>query len=176
MEGVSRPAGSGVPIEWKGETLVLEPLGLKQWGEIEQYLLKQKPDPIKVAARIKKELGPLAPETEEKLTAEAYRDARQGNYATEQEVMTFARSQQGLAFCFWLCFERRYPGRFKLQETTEVIDSMSPQELEEKFNELLQASGLDQRGNSTGPPRRETRPQRRARERAAKKSARRGGS
>ncbi len=65
MEGLGRAIGAGVPIEFGGETLILDGLTYADFGTIEQHLLSKRPNPMAEAraeaGEFLKEAARLAP-------------------------------------------------------------------------------------------------------------------
>ena len=122
MDGVSRPAGSGVPIEWKdGEVLILDPVTLKDLGVVEQHILSKRPDPIDLALDKIAERG-LAEPIAKALFDRAFVAAKAQNVVTREEVGQFIDTREGLAFTIWLSLQKRYGERFKLGDI-EVVPS-----------------------------------------------------
>ena len=59
MDGVSRPSGAGVPFEFNGKTLIFEPLGLKDFGVIEQHLLSKQKNSMQIMKEILVEMADI---------------------------------------------------------------------------------------------------------------------
>lgn len=150
MEGLARAAGSGVPIKFKGETIILPPLTLGDLGTIEQHILAERPNPLDLVKDVIKDLpADLAKD----LLDKAYKDAKRTRSATAEEVAEYLDTLSGLAFSFWVALQKKYGDRFKLEEVYEIMAAMDEKELEKMRQARDQASGLDERGNSTGQTR-----------------------
>jgi hypothetical protein len=75
--------------------------------------------------------------------------------ATDNEVMTFMNSREGRSICTWMCLRKEHP-----ELTMEDVEAMLEKDLEketrkrmEELNrKILQTTGLDEAGNSTGRP------------------------
>lgn len=147
MDGVARPSGAGVTITFGGETLILEALTLKDFGLIENHLLSQRQNPLLVVRDV---IGDLPPEMADKLLDKAYRDAKKMNEVAAEEVAEWIDTFNGMAFSLWLSLEKRYAGRFTLDNVLEIMEAISEEELEDLKNLRDQAAGLDELGNSTG--------------------------
>lgn len=152
MDGLSRAAGSGVPIRFNGEMLIIPAMTYRDIGTIEQYLLSGRPSPIESAKQVMLGLGEmLDAETREKLIERAYQDGKKMNTVSEDEFNTFLNSRQGTAFIIWVLLDKQYPKRFKLEDIQEVIMQMVKADFEALKRAQEQAAGMDDLGNSTGP-------------------------
>ena len=144
MDGLAKPAGSGIPIKFNGEDLVLDALGIEDLGVIENHLLSKRKNPLDVA---KQAFPGLPPELAEKLLERAYTDALKVAVVTTQEVFEYIDTLEGMRYTIWLALEKRYPGRFSLDKIGAVLDQMDDEALEELKNKRAISSGLDQLGN-----------------------------
>lgn len=176
MDALARATAAGVPVEFDGQTLLLDPLRLQDIGTIEQHLLKGRPNLLTQAAQAGREINRLAreeieeipaddPKREEKareikeearaqidsMQAKAVAEARKVNKATPEELGNFLDSPEGLGFCLWLVFNRRYPGKFTLERINEIVTDIGDEALANLMQARDQAAGVDHLGNSTGP-------------------------
>ncbi len=199
MDGLGRAIGAGVPIQFNGETLILDGVTVGDFGLIEQHLLAQRPNPLDLArpqamefireaaklsagitlrqarlAVLEKLPKPLATEKKEaesltesiaydeavrseyiamaeKLMAEARTEAMKKNKMPPREVAEWLDTFDGAAFTIWLKLDQRYPNRFTLKQTHEIMQAMQGADLENIKRLRDQASGFDALGNSTGP-------------------------
>lgn len=149
MSELALPIGSGISIKWEGQTYILEPLTLKDFGVIEHECLRRKRDTkmqtvVSLYGKIPDEmfvaqLDKVRAESEKMVVADV-------------EVQEWIDStRDGLCFTLWLALDRRYPGKFSLERMLEV---MYAQVTEEQMAALLaardQACGLDDAGKDTG--------------------------
>ncbi len=199
MDGLGRAIGAPVPIEFNGETLLLDGINVEDFGTIEQHLLAQRPNPLDLARpqaqEFIKSAAALAPGVElrkrrlatleavekpnngeaeeaaalrssvtmdeylmreyvamaEKVMADARTEAQRKNKVPAQEVAAWLDSLEGLTFSLWLKLGQRYPNRFTLKQTQQIMGAMHRKDVERLQSLRDQASGLDERGNSTGP-------------------------
>jgi hypothetical protein len=150
-DDISRPAGSGVPFEFNGEELVFPPLTIELIGEVKQHLLRQRPEPTKVLREHIEALGDLAtPELIEKMVSDSMAAGRKLNVVTDRELAEFIDTIDGVILTFWLAFERKYPKKFTKDQVASVIQSMDAEGRKELMDVRDQATGWDDRGNSTG--------------------------
>lgn len=56
MDGLGRAVGAGVPMEFGGEMVVLDPLRIEDFGLVEQHLLSKRESPLTVGQRQAEEL------------------------------------------------------------------------------------------------------------------------
>lgn len=147
MDGLGRPAGAGLTIEFNGETLILSPLTLKDFGLIEQHLLSKRTNPLEM---VKQHLADMPIEVATALAKEAYNDARKMNVVPADEVGEWIDSFEGLVYCFWLMIRKEHGDKYSLEQITEVMDAMSEQDLIRMKEMRDKASGTDELGNSTG--------------------------
>lgn len=146
-DGLARAAGGGVPIFFDGQTILLQPLTLKDFAAVEQYLLSKRQNPLDM---VKSKLAGLDIETQKYLLELAYEDAKRQTTISASEAGEFIDSVDGLAFTLWLVLERSHQGRWTLERVNEIVKSMTPTEIQEMLRLRDQASGLDDLGNSTG--------------------------
>ncbi len=179
MDGLARASGAGVPIEFDGETLILDPIVLNDYGIIEQHLLKRtRPNIIALATEVAddisakaetaaelalkdnpndptaiaaaKEILSRAQKKADALMNKAFAETRKTNTITQDEAMSFIDSAPGLAFCIWLKFSQRYPNRFPLEKVNEIVQQYSDTKRRELLAARDQASARDLSGNLTG--------------------------
>lgn len=154
-DDLSRAAGGGVPIKFKGEDIILPPITMETVATVKQHLLRQR-KPAQVVLREHIEaLGDLAtPELIEKMVADSMKAGRELNIVTDAELAQYIDTVDGVGMTLWVAFEEKYPGRFTKQEVMEVITQMAekkPEEYKDLVDARDQAAAWDERGNSTGP-------------------------
>lgn len=167
MDGLGRAAGSGVPIEFGGETLILNRITIRDFGLIEQHLLKDRPNPIDAARKeaqqfildaaglkdsaqdefLRKQYIAMA----EKIMADGLAAARKSNVMKPQEVAEWIDTLPGLQFTIWLKLDQRYPGKFSMEKVGEIMEKLADGEVDRLKKLRDQAAGVDELGNSTGP-------------------------
>lgn len=147
-DGLARVAGGGVPIEFDGQMIVLEPLTMKDFATIEQHLLSKRQNPLDM---VKSRLEGLEPEVQKHLLELAYQDSKRMTTISPAEVGGFMDTVDGLAFTIWLCVQRSHPGRWTLENVENYVKSQSVLGIQNMLRARDQASGLDELGNSTGP-------------------------
>jgi len=168
MDGLGRAIGAGVPIQFSGETLILDPVTVSDFGLIEQELLSRRPNPMDLTRKEAQafildaaKLGSSAEDEflrkqyiamAEKIMADGMAAARKANGIKPTEVAEWLDTFDGVQFTLWLKLDQRYPDRFfTLDKIKEVMQSMQEDEIERLKKLRDQASGLDELGNSTGP-------------------------
>lgn len=150
MDGLGRAVGAGVTLKFGEREIILEPLTLRDFGLIEQHLLSQRRSPLDL---VKDVVRDLPPELAKSLLEQAYEDAKKGNTISPQEIAEWIDTFDGMAYSLWLSLEKRYPGEYQLTDVHDVMQQMmeSDESVMERLKALRdQASGLDERGNSTG--------------------------
>lgn len=175
MDGLARVAGSGIPIDFDGETLFLDPPSLRDYGALEQHLLTKRPNVIVEATIANRQLAKMAREeaaavpdgpdaqairmqivTEAREQADAIMNKAMAQVAkvnkiSPQEVADFGDCPEGFAFLLWLKLSNRYPNRnFTLKHVTEVCEKMADEDFARMLALRDQAAGTDILGNSTG--------------------------
>ena len=145
-DGLARAGGGAGTIELDGKKYILEPIGIKDFATIEQYFLSTKPDPL---AAIVERKNVLPKEDYDRLLDKAYVDATKANKATQKEIQEWIDSPEGICYTLWISLQKRYPDMTH-ELIEQLVDKMGEDTLKELMNERDKASGLDQRGNSTG--------------------------
>jgi len=150
MTGMALPAGAGVHVNFGGEDLILSPLSVEDLGVIENKLREKRRsrDPI---GMITKHLANMPPELAEKLATRAYEDAMKVDEIPAEEVAEWMDTLDGMSFTIWLALEKRYPARFSIKDCYAIMEKMAEDDLERLKQQQLMSSGLDERGNSSGP-------------------------
>lgn len=148
MDGISRPIGAAIDIELDGETIVLEPLRLRDLGTIENHLRAKLPNVIALAAEAAKDLPAAQAEA---IMDRAFIEARKIHNIPPEEVMAWIRTIDGFAYSIWLVVDRVYPSRFPLDRIYRFLTDTFKND-RDKFNALKErrdlASGLsDTLGN-----------------------------
>lgn len=155
MSDLPRAAGSGVPVEFRGETVLLAPLTIRDIGTIKQHLLKQWVNPIELILPAVKEL-PEALARE--MLFRAYDDARKLDKVSDEDTDDFMLSIEGVAYQLWLSLRHNYQDKYSLEDVWDGLDQMSPEDLKAMRADIAQASAMDELGNSTGRAGQETSP------------------
>src|SRR3954452_14242685 len=133
MQGSSRALGSPVAIHFNGRDYRIHGLGAEDWGTVEAHLLSQRPNPwaeaqqaaIDTMHAVRKRIknGEIPKDEADDYLAQAQNvidksmefaraDARKTNIVSPQEVIEYLSTAEGTAFCFWIAFEKSYPGQF----------------------------------------------------------------
>jgi hypothetical protein len=175
MDGSSRPSGAPVPVRFKGEDLLLDPMRVVDAGTIEQHLLTKRPNLLiaaSQAARLlttqsKQQAAAIprdAPNREtqireileearaqaDSLVNKAMAQTSKLGKISAEEYSEWCDSLYGVAFCFWLKFEGRYPGKFTLDEVTREFERYGDEALANMIALRDQASGTDLVADLTG--------------------------
>ena len=126
---------------------MLKPLTLRDFGTIEQHLLSKRPNVLKQVAEAAKDL----PDSMAKaLIDRAYDDMKAGNTVSSQEVAAYMDTFDGIAFTIWISL-RKDDDTVTLDEVTESLHAMNEADVSSIAADRDFVSGLDERGNSTGP-------------------------
>ncbi len=122
-------------------------------GKINKLLAEPfKDDSDKEAAVAKaKTISDTAKQRSEALLSRALDAAKKNNTIAQDEISGWIDSVAGLSFCLWLKLSQRYPGRFSLEDVSEIIGQYGEDQRAQLIKDRDQASGSDQLGNSTGP-------------------------
>ncbi len=167
MDGMSRAAGSPTTIKFQGREYLLRGLSAEDWGTIESYMLSLRPNPLAIAQdaaittsiRVEDEAAKFTdPRARERFLAQAQRiieksmelalaEARAKNTVSGEEVFEFLQSPRGVAYAFWVCFEKQYPKEFKLEQMFELFEEMGDEERSRLADQLGEASGVGSLGN-----------------------------
>lgn len=152
MDGISRPAGSGVPVTIDGRDVILEAFRLEDFGVVENHMRAKLPNLIEMAAKAASVEG-VSESLADKIIDKAFAEARKIHSIPPGEVLEFLNTPEGLALGVWICLERSYPGQFTMSNTFKYIQDLAEKKTVE-FNELKRKrdmiSGLGDEGNSTG--------------------------
>jgi len=162
MEALARVTAAPVTLSINGRDVILDGLGAKDFGAIEQEILRLRKDPLAVVAP---HLAAIPEALAEKLLNRAYKDAKAENRVTPEEAREWIDGLTGLSFCFWYCLEKRYPGEFSKAAIFEWLEGVDEEELERLKALRDQAAAIDTAGNSTGPAQRRRRRAKRRRRR-----------
>ena len=146
-EGMSRVAGSGIPIHFDGVDLVLPALNIQDYGVVEQHILSNRINPIEA---IKSHLNGLSPEAQNHLLSLAYDEFRNNTTVSLPELSSFLSSREGTALSLWLLLERAKPGKWTRARVKEILESMTDEDVTRLLLSRDQAAGVDDLGNSTG--------------------------
>ena len=144
--GLNRAAGSPVSIEIGGQTYIMEPLTLRDFGTLEAEYLKNKPNPLKQVAEAKEFLND---EDFQVLLTQAYRDAMEVNKATSEEIAQWLDTPAGISFSAWISMRKNHP-ELSREEVDDLLGTLNQQQLEHIAEQRDVASGTDELGNSTG--------------------------
>jgi len=108
MDGASRVFATGGTVELGGETYQANPRFLKFYGEMEQYVLDHRPDPIQVARESMK-LFQGDPGHQDKLLEIGMDKACRMKNASQEEIQAWGRTVGGAAFGIWLMIRHNDP-------------------------------------------------------------------
>lgn len=143
-DGLARVAGGGVPIEFAGELIVLQPMNLRDLATVEQHLLNRRKNPMEM---VKEMIPGLSVEVQKHLLELAYHDMKNSTTVPAEEVTRFLETVEGVAFSLWLVLERSHPGKFTFEKVHEIVKDMTPDQLNSTINAKSQADGTDLLGN-----------------------------
>ncbi len=171
-DGLGRAMGAGVPINFGGETLILDPLTLKDLGVIEQHLLRSRRTSLDVGREQVQEIwadkalpAELKTELCKAAVQHAQDEARKQNTVSREDIVRWLDSSEGLGFTLWLLINKRQPGKYSLEQVRDIVGKLDEDGVRELLKARDQASGIDELGNSTGPAQQKTRKTRRRRRR-----------
>ena len=146
MDGMGRAAGSPVVMKLGGKDYKMSALTLRDFGTIEQHLLRKRPNVLKVVGEAVKD---LPAEHAKLLLDKAYEDMKRGNTIPATEVAEWVDTFEGMVFSVWLAISKNHP-ELALDDVMDIMSSMTEEEMEELKELRDVASGLDESGNSTG--------------------------
>lgn len=149
MAGMALPMGSEVTIKWQGETLLLAPLTLRDFGTVEHELLKRKrEEKLNTVAFL---YGKI-PDELFSAQLDKVRSECEKLTVTDAEVSQWMDGEkEGICFTLWLSLEKKYPGKLKLDEMLDVMyEQVDDEELMKLVNARDQVNGLDAAGKDTG--------------------------
>lgn len=148
MDGISRAIGAPGRISFNGKEYLLDPLGLEDYGTIENEIIKERRDDlINLAASC---YGRFPPEAAEKTRKEAFAEAAKIRSIPPEEIHEWMNTVKGLAFTVWLGLHKRHPGEIDLTQAVKIVEQMSMDTQDELRRVRDQVSGIDEAGNSTG--------------------------
>jgi hypothetical protein len=176
MEGLARVTGAPVTVSFLGRDVLLDPLRLRDFGALEQYLLKNRPNLIvqaSQAARLitrqaKEEAAAISakdPDRAAKVQAlieeaqsqadsvlnKAIGQSAKIGKISHEEMAQWLDTVEGMAYCFWLKLSQRYGiDAFSLDAVTAEFEKMTDEAFAEMLAARDQAAGTDLLGNSTG--------------------------
>lgn len=146
MDGLARASGAPVPFSFRGETYLLAGLTLNDFGVMEQHLLAQKPNPVKIVAEAYKDLPQSVADA---LIKQAYADAKEVCMISQSTIFSWLQTFAGKSFSFWLSLRHNHPTMTEPQ-ALHLFSSMSDAERDDVVAKVAQASGIDFRGNLSG--------------------------
>lgn len=146
MDGLARASGAPVPFSFRGETYLLAGLTLNDFGVMEQHLLAQKPNPVKIVAEAYKDLPQSVADA---LIKQAYADAKEVCMISQSTIFSWLQTFAGKSFSFWLSLRHNHPTMTERQ-SLDLFSSMSDAERDDVVTRIAQASGIDFRAFTTG--------------------------
>lgn len=173
MDGASRMFAAPVEITLGGRKFKAKGRLARYYGEIEQHLLSQRADPFQV---VREHLSEFADnkELQEVMMRAAVAEACRMKTVTGLELREWMNTVPGTAYISWLAIRDDAPDvtreqiqEWLLEDIDDVtqklaeIEDLRPEDAQERAQErvmgelhdsLDRASGEDQMGNSTGPP------------------------
>lgn len=150
-EGLAEATGAGIPIRLFGRDLVLEPLGLEDFGVIENEMRAKLPNLLRQVAECH---DVLPKDVFNEKWSEAIAEARRLHRIPPDDVLAYTRNDiDGVSLAFWICLEKRYKGQFSRAEILKELERLAINNSEE-YQDLLarhdMVSGLSPEGNSSG--------------------------
>ena len=140
MDGLNQLTAADHTVEIGGRTYRLGPLTLRDYGEIENRVVSQRPDPVAVALR---SLEGLSPRQQEFLLGRAYDRAVSTRRATAAEVDQWKRTPEGFCYLFWLMVRKGHP-KITLKRAAELVEQLA--------GEVRQQLGRRMEGGRIGNP------------------------
>jgi hypothetical protein len=151
MDGLTRPSGAGSTIEIDGETLILDAIGLKDWGVVEAHLLRLKRSSVLVAAHDASK--DLPDDVGKRLRREAMDRVMQIQNVDGDEVVGWVTGTiDGIVFVLWHKLEGRYPGKFTLESLSQKMAAMTDAEQDAARAAMNQAGTVGAENFTTSPP------------------------
>lgn len=146
MEGLKELTGAVYArFTVEGHEYRLGTLTLADWGEIEAYLLRDRPDPREV---VKLMLEGLSVEMQRELLGKAYEDARLGPHLRTGELDDWLRTIEGSQMKFWFALCKFHPA-IQRDEAMALHDIYEVQKNEHLMQLMAEIEGLPK--NSSGP-------------------------
>jgi len=165
--GIARPSGAGATITLNGEMFRLAPFTLRDWGELENHLIREKrklllrdiadqrdalpPDVWQVEwDKALEKADKITTIPEEEIAGTWYRD-KSGKVV--HGVPGWVDTRPGIAYTLWIMIEKTTPGRFKSpKEIEDILLTLEPIDFADIKTGRDQAATLDEAAkNSTGP-------------------------
>ena len=152
MNGLGKAAGAPVTFNFDGQTYLLGPFGLRDFGVVENHLLRQKRNQRQqMTLDIKESL--VSAGIWESEWQEAKAAADKITEIDAQEVFRWLDTRQGIAFTLWVMLEKHCPGKYTLQDVEDKITAMATEHVENLKASRDQAATLDQPNPSHPAPR-----------------------
>ncbi len=108
-----------------GETYLVEPLSLADWGTIEKHLLDARPDALTL---VKASLEGLSLDEKRTLLDAALSQSLRAKCVTVAELVDYTATREGLALLLWLALRRRRR-EMTLDDTHKLLDQLSADDL-----------------------------------------------
>ena len=153
-DGAKNITGSPATVTIGGKEYRLTPWTPEVIGEVEEYVVSLRPNPIvktKEAAGAKGADGkPLfTPEEQQYMIGEAIKQTAMMNHsASQEEVALFMQSYNGTCFLFWVMAREHQPEINSRETARKTLDSLSKQEMDQLEVDMTRASGMEELGNS----------------------------
>jgi len=153
-DGAKNITGSPATVTIGGKEYRLTPWTPEVIGEVEEYVVSLRPNPIvktKEAAGAKGADGkPLfTPDEQQYMIAEAIKQTAMMNHsASQEEVSRFMQSYDGNCFLLWKMACTHQPEINSLATARKAIDTLSKQEMDLLEVDMMRASGMEELGNS----------------------------
>ncbi len=129
-----------------GETYRLGFLELGDWGDIEAYLLRDRPDPL---AMVTPHLKSLSKDQQEMLLKQAYQDARLGPHLRIGELEAWLDTLEGGRIKFWYAIRKHHPEIDR--EEASLLFAIYTHQQHDAVLSVLKAAEGGPVGNSAGP-------------------------
>ena len=143
MDGLGRASGAGKLITIQGKDYILSPLTIRHFGMVEQQILSNRPNPLKMVAEA---AADLPEELAAEMMKQAYNDAKKSNTVSANEVTEWLETFEGMCYAFFLMLKKEQP-EMTHEEVYDLMSDMTPQEMAQLQEDQSQVSGLDEAGN-----------------------------
>lgn len=138
MDGLNQLTAADHTVDVGGRTYRLGPLTLRDYGEIENRVVSQRPDPVAVALR---SLEGLSPRQQEFLLGRAYDRAISTRRATAAEVDQWKQTPGGFCYLFWMMV-RKHHKEITLARAAELVEQLAGEVRQQLGRRMEDCDGL----------------------------------
>ena len=148
VSGITNIQGSRKPtLKVSDKTYTLSPVGLDQFGEIENFILDRRASPFDIVGRLSSE---TPEEIREMLVTASVERAMKAGFATTSEINDYDNSLPGIAHRLMLSLRPLHPDVKAVKDALRIIETAGNERLAEIQAKVQEASGDDNLGNSSG--------------------------